>query len=194
MASGEGPEKAKSKSVSLLPRLWEQVEAKAEASYRGNRSDYFRELAERDLNGVPQSHEALAPSVLVDLAKSLCGPLVAKELELKLAGLDQSRELARFIYARLSPHWKYTEEVIGDMPALLVDDDEGTRYFDARPEDRRHLVEAGLSLMQRVAAKIDRGEKLGPYERAVAEQAAEFGRRVDQPASAPSPPAHPQAS
>lgn len=42
-------DKAKSKSVSLTPELWEKVEAKVTSIY-GTRSAYFKTLVERDLN------------------------------------------------------------------------------------------------------------------------------------------------
>lgn len=45
--------KAVSRSVSLLPELWERVEAKAAADWGGNRSAYIRSLAERDLEESP---------------------------------------------------------------------------------------------------------------------------------------------
>lgn len=51
--------KAKSKSVSFLPELWETIETVAEKGYGSNRSAYLRQLVERDLKGLsigtPQS-------------------------------------------------------------------------------------------------------------------------------------------
>jgi hypothetical protein len=51
-------EKSKSKSVSLLPSIWEKVEQVAASRYGGNRSIYIRELIERDLN----NNTALPPT------------------------------------------------------------------------------------------------------------------------------------
>lgn len=60
-------EKAKSKSVSLVPSLWLQVEAKAAAEYGGNRSDYLRTLVEQDLAGAVSIPAASDPRFLEKL-------------------------------------------------------------------------------------------------------------------------------
>lgn len=55
--------KAKSKSVSLVPQLWEQIETKAAATYGGNRSTYIRELIEQDLYNTTPVTTSCAPSI-----------------------------------------------------------------------------------------------------------------------------------
>lgn len=61
--------KARSKSVSLPPALWDEIEAHAAKHYGGNRSAYIRTLFERDRDGQSQRASALSKTVLEDLAR-----------------------------------------------------------------------------------------------------------------------------
>lgn len=89
-------EKAKSKSVSLLPSLWDQVEAKAKKSYGGNRSTYIRELVLADLEGRAQPLPAAdSPELLLQLYQQYA-PALIPELRRALQeqpARDQSRIL-----------------------------------------------------------------------------------------------------
>lgn len=68
--------KALSKSVSLLPALWDRVEAKASKAFGGNRSSYFRSLAEADLG---RTGEGAGSNALVELARRY-HPGIAEDL------------------------------------------------------------------------------------------------------------------
>jgi hypothetical protein len=92
--------KAVSKSVSLLPSLWEKVEAKAKADFGDNRSSYFRELAIADLEGGGVGRDSL-----VDLARRF-HPGLADEIRALCYEADgttlrfsQSKLLSRLIEA-----------------------------------------------------------------------------------------------
>lgn len=60
-------DKAKSKSVSLQPDLWAQVEARAAQTHGKNRSAYIRDLVEADLAG--KTAAAIRDDAIVALAK-----------------------------------------------------------------------------------------------------------------------------
>lgn len=61
--------KARSKSVSLPPALWTEIEEHAAKHYGGNRSAYLRELYERDKAGRSQRVSAISKTVIEDLAR-----------------------------------------------------------------------------------------------------------------------------
>ncbi|MDQ8206189.1 hypothetical protein QEH52_01615 [Coraliomargarita sp. SDUM461003] len=90
-------EKSKSKSVSLLPSLWEKVEAKAAQQYGTNRSTYIRELIEKDLEAEPQNNEQHYQSPLdsecfEDLLLDFCDASTRRDAAeaLKYIDLDQT--------------------------------------------------------------------------------------------------------
>ena len=71
-------EKAKSKSVSLLPSLWEKVEQRASEDFGGNRSDYIRKLVDADISG-RNVGDPTSRSALEDLAEAFV-PVLAPEI------------------------------------------------------------------------------------------------------------------
>lgn len=79
--------------VSLPPTLLADARVKGGANF----SAYIRDLIERDLAG--GSPDVLAPSIMVDLARRLCGELVARDLAAKLGDADQPRKLAELLRA-----------------------------------------------------------------------------------------------
>lgn len=82
--------KAVSKSVSLLPDLWERVDAKAKASH-GSRSDYIRELITADMQ--PDKLPGTADSdCLVRLCEAFA-PTYTGEMRKMVNGLDQPKAL-----------------------------------------------------------------------------------------------------
>ena len=75
--------KAKSKSVSLAPDLWEQIEAKASKEYGGNRSAYIRDLAKQNLSNDQGTGSLGEKDVLLKLAERY-HPTITEELQHQL--------------------------------------------------------------------------------------------------------------
>lgn len=94
--------KAKSKSVSLLPSLWEKVEEKSLKSHEGNRSSYIRRLVERDLAEQGSAPDALSPKIMEELAERLGGALLASDLRRTLQGVEQPRLLLKLLQSQAS--------------------------------------------------------------------------------------------
>ena len=91
-------QKAKSKSVSLFPALWEKVEKKAKSEYSGNRSNYIRELIEADLEADPETNtpELTLNKCIIEIAHQFLPrhvPYIARNLE----GRDQGEILEQFL-------------------------------------------------------------------------------------------------
>ena len=121
--------KAKSKSVSLLPELWEKVEAKALEGFSGNRSRYFQQLVENDLAGTSRATpEATGENILVELAERL-RPERAAKLKAHLASylVAQPEMLGKVIEA-IADDFRLREEeaakgnpsILGPCPQVLI--------------------------------------------------------------------------
>lgn len=100
-------DKARSKSVSLVPSLWEKIEHKAATEFGGNRSEYFRQLAEDDLAGKVQEAAPTSPHILDELARGVA-PTAAGAFS---AWKDQPEILAAILQAlahvaRHTPDWR----------------------------------------------------------------------------------------
>jgi hypothetical protein len=76
--------------------LAKAVRQRAEEEKAASVSAYVRRLVERDIEGGGPA-DAMSPTVLVDLAKRLCGELTAESIAKAMAGADQRRELQRML-------------------------------------------------------------------------------------------------
>jgi hypothetical protein len=113
--------KAKSKSVTLMPDLWERVEKRASRpEYSGNRSLYIRELLLRDLDGSsPAGSNLSTPTIMVDLTQHACGDYAAEKMALAMEGRDQREELSEMLRGYLR---KLTGgEASAQIPAHVVE-------------------------------------------------------------------------
>jgi hypothetical protein len=146
--------KAKSKSVSLLPSLWERVEEKALKSHEGNRSSYIRKLVERDLAETNDVPDALSSTIIEELAERLGGALLAADLRRSLQGLEQPRVLLKLLQT----------QACGDFsqfsPQLWVAEGTGS------PEAKGELLSYPLDELTRQALnKASSGLPLTPEEK-----------------------------
>lgn len=69
-------EKAKSKSVTLTPSLWNRIDDQANRYYGSNRSNYIRNIIEEDLNGkanIINMPSKADEAFFVDLCEMLAG-------------------------------------------------------------------------------------------------------------------------
>lgn len=140
--------KAKSKSVSLLPILWEKVEEKALKSHEGNRSSYIRKLVERDLAGPDQGPDALSPTIIEDLAARLGGALLAADLRQSLAGVEQPRVLLKLLQSQTFGTSHQGNQLlvaeVGSSPEAK--DEQSTLPLDAFTREALNKAASGLVL------------------------------------------------
>jgi Arc/MetJ-type ribon-helix-helix transcriptional regulator len=129
--------KAKSKSVSLLPTVWEKIDGIIQRGEFENRSDYIRALVMEDFlrragGGARRSAspDAMAPAVMVDLTRELLGRLDAETISHQLENLDQRHVLRDLL-----------RSFISSQPlALQVAEKPGTVLHDAKALQARNLV------------------------------------------------------
>jgi hypothetical protein len=84
--------------------LLERIEARAKAEHDGKVSSYARAAIERDMKGATLPGGPHSTTILVDLAKTILGPVLVDDMAAACEGVDQRRELyqllTRFIAER----------------------------------------------------------------------------------------------
>ena len=146
------PGKAKSKSVSLQPELWDRAEAKAARHYGSNRSSYIRTLIENDLAGAETSPNPTDERAVETLV-SAYAPALAQETKewFEDAGMSQRRFLAQLVYHLTSAASEGTHTPQEFLAAVETLD----------PELIERALKATLRRMERHALKA--AEDPGPY-------------------------------
>lgn len=180
---GDTPDKAKSKSVSLPPSMWDEVEAYAAEHHGGNRSAYLRLLYERDKAERAKRRSPVSPTILEDLARvyiptradQLIDELVKPGAKDPAAAINQPVVMEQLLVALLR--------------ALKVKDFEPELPFDladkARVEKWESDSEARLgALAEMLAARLGKGNVL-PF---VAEEQAPFDSQPKPKVKKPPPP------
>jgi hypothetical protein len=81
-------DKSIKKSISFPPGLLESALGRATSDHAGNLSRYLQVLIERDLSG-DNEPDPLSPTIIVDLARRLCGEMDAADIALRLESLGQ---------------------------------------------------------------------------------------------------------
>lgn len=170
-------EKAKSKSVSLLPEFWEKVEKRAEKF--GSRSAYFRDLAQKDLKG---AYEVTGNTSLVDLARQFRPALVPRieryNLEEQSLILDRLLEAftdalgrndfdpAKRFYLSSVPE-NIMADTIERFEKIVANADKSARIFKIISDKHPELKEEAQALL----AAEDAGKYTANHEAALKKQA-----------------------
>lgn len=93
-------EKAKSKSVTLTPSLWEDVEKYAFTFYGGNRSQYIKDLIKADLKNKNEPSELPTKeneNMFIDLCEMMTGYTATERAKKAFNGLKGRVSQRRFL-------------------------------------------------------------------------------------------------
>lgn len=81
--------------------LMQKIAQRAKAEHDGKVSAYARTAIERDIAGTLSGK---SPTILVDLAKAILGPVLTEDMAAACEGVDQRRELYQMLTRFLAEH------------------------------------------------------------------------------------------